>query len=505
LNWLETHKTDVLLLILIVYISSGILHFSTELSINGDNARFIILGQSLAEGKGYKTINHPVPKIHKKTPFGFPVLLALFYHIFHLDYLGYKFIIFLFSIAALYFLFKWFEHSPLYLLFSFLSLIALNLKTLEYSSLILTEIPFYFFVIQGFYYFKRFDKSTKTYYFIFGIFSWGIAYYIRSIGIVLFPALFLYLLFKKKYKWIIATILATILIITPWQVWINMHGGSSYLKELQMKNLYSPHLGKISFSEVIFQRIPANFKGYFFTFIPETIFTVFKTQKFVFKNILGAITTLCVFAGFLFDFWKKWNLKGWYFLGTLGVVLLWPEMWMDERFLFSSIPLIVFYFINFFFKMTMKFCNSEKIQRNLFLGITTIFLAILIILQFNFKNPQTRYSPDWVNYKEAMLWLKYNTSPDVSIACRKPYLGYLWSGKKTISIPFTSNKKKVYQRFNDAKITHLVYDNFFWTTTTKRYLGPIIHKNQSDFPIIYKRKNPLTVISEFKPTGKGQE
>ncbi len=119
LEWLQTNKTTALLLILLAYILSGTIHFSTELSIIGDNAQLVVLGQSLAEGKGYKTVNRPNPSSNTKYPFGFPALLALFYHIFHLNYLGYKIIIFLFSIGTLYFLYRWFERYLAHISFFF--------------------------------------------------------------------------------------------------------------------------------------------------------------------------------------------------------------------------------------------------------------------------------------------------------------------------------------------------------------------------------------------------
>jgi hypothetical protein len=499
LKWLQTHKNTILLSIFLTYILSGTTHFSTELSIIGDNAQFVVLGQSLAEGKGYKEINRPNPSDHTKYPFGFPVLLALSYHIFHLNYLGYKIIIFLFSIGALYFLYRWFEGYSLIFLFSFLVMIALNLKILEYSSLILSEGPFLFFVTLGFYLLDKFDKLKKYQYFILGILSWGIAYYMRSIGIVLFLAFFLYLLLRKKYKLAIVWIFVTTIIITPWQLWTSIHGGASYFKALQMKNPYSPHLGKIGFSEIVTQRIPTNFKGYFLTFVPETIIPLFKAQKFALKNMLGGILTLSVLAGFIFDFWKKWDLKGWYFLGTIAVLLLWPEVWMGERFLFGIIPLIIFYFIYCVHQLTKKLTSSERKLNSLFSKIIMVFIAILIIMQLNFKNPQTQYTHDWINYKKCAIWIKENISSDATIVCRKPFLAYLWIGKKTTSIPATSKKEEVYKRFINEGATHIIFDGFYWSSTTRRRLGPIIQKNQSDFPVVYALRNPYTYVLEFKP------
>lgn len=499
LKWLQANRTTIVLVIFFAYILCGTAHFSTELSTIGDNAQLFVLGQSLAKGDGFKTINRPNPGDNTKFPFGFPALIAVFYPIFHFNYLGYKIIIFLFSIGTLYFLFRWFENYSLLFFLSFLLLIALNLKILEYSSLILSETPFLCFVVLGFYLFYRFDKLAKYKYFFLGLLSWGCAYYIRSIGIVLFPALFLYLLFRKEFKVAIAAAVIAAIIITPWQLWTSMHGGASYFKALQMNNPYSPHLGKIGLYEVFTRRIPANFKGYFFTFLPETIIPVFKTQKFQLKDLLAAILSLSVVAGFIIDFWKKWDLKGWYFLGTIAIVLLWPEVWMGERFLFGIIPLIVFYFVYFIYKSIDRFSASRKSFNNLYSAAAIVLIAIPGIMQFNFKNPQTQYTPDWVNYKRSALWIKENTPDDAVIVCRKPYLGYLWSERKTISIPTKFDKNEVYEYFTSQGATHLIFDGFYWSGTTRRYLGPIIKENIPDFPLAYELKNPYTYVLEFKP------
>jgi len=504
-DWIAAHKKILLLLSLILYISLGTVHFSSGLSTTGDNAEFVVLAQSLAQGDGYKTINNPHPHAHKKYPFGFPALLALFYHLFYLNYIGYKIVVFLLSIATLFLLSKWLDDCKPYLLISILLLMALNLKILEYSSLILSETPFLLFVVLGFLFFKQFDKSAKTSHFLYGLISWGTAYYIRSIGIVLLLSLIIYLLIKREYKWMYITFFASILIIMPWQVWTNMHGGSSYLNSLQMKNPYSPQLGKVTISDIIFERVPLNFKGYFFTFIPETLIPGFKYHKTDTMDFVGALLSLSVLGGFILNFWKKWDLKGWYFLGTLSLVLLWPEVWMGERFIFGIIPLILFYFVVFFDNIIKRVTKLQKRQARLFTGCIAIFLVLLTSKQIKYSNPQTQYTPDWVNYKYTLFWLKHNVPSDAVIACRKPYLAYLWSGKKTVGIPRTSNKKNVYQRFFSDGVDYLIYDGFFWTSTTRRNMSPVINKNRTDFQAVYGLKKPSTYILKFNATNLDKE
>ncbi|MXX37886.1 MAG: hypothetical protein F4Z85_07385, partial [Gemmatimonadetes bacterium] len=54
----------------------GIWTFDAKLSLSGDNAEFITLARSLAQGEGLLHINSPDPKPATKYPFGFPLLLA---------------------------------------------------------------------------------------------------------------------------------------------------------------------------------------------------------------------------------------------------------------------------------------------------------------------------------------------------------------------------------------------------------------------------------------------
>ena len=54
----------------------GVWTFDAKLSLSGDNAEFITLARSLAQGEGLLHINSPDPQPATKYPFGFPLLLA---------------------------------------------------------------------------------------------------------------------------------------------------------------------------------------------------------------------------------------------------------------------------------------------------------------------------------------------------------------------------------------------------------------------------------------------
>ena len=79
------------------------LAFNPNLSTNGDNAHYIVLGMSLAQGSGFKEISNPEmpPAI---APVGYPLLLAPLLALFPDNYLLLKFLsvlLFLLSLPLL--------------------------------------------------------------------------------------------------------------------------------------------------------------------------------------------------------------------------------------------------------------------------------------------------------------------------------------------------------------------------------------------------------------------
>ena len=54
----------------------GVWTFDSKLSLSGDNAEYIIIARSLAQGEGLSYIHSPEPRPATKSPFGLPLLLA---------------------------------------------------------------------------------------------------------------------------------------------------------------------------------------------------------------------------------------------------------------------------------------------------------------------------------------------------------------------------------------------------------------------------------------------
>ncbi len=361
-RWLSSHTKLLFLAILFLYLFVGITHFQEETSTIGDNAEFLVLAKALADGEGYRAINFPSPTKHTKYPPAFPLILAVLYPFFKLNFMGYKIVIFLLSLFILLIIFLWPEEHLHRVYLATLLFTALNLKIHEYNSLILSEIPFLLSAMAGIYFFRMFEVKQKSYYFILSLISIILAFYIRSIGITLFLALILVLLKKRNTKYLLYTLCCAFLVIAAWQMWVSAAGGSSYLKQLWMSNPYSPELGLISVQDLFTRRLAGNLQLYFSCYFPEIILPIFKSAPQNLRlpyQILGLILSGLIVSGFILDFWKKWDVKGWYFLGTVGVILLWPEVWASERFLFGIIPLILYYPGYFIYHVSRKHANPD--------------------------------------------------------------------------------------------------------------------------------------------------
>ena len=72
LQFPSQHLVAAVLLILIVAIILSIYSFNPILATWGDNAEFVILSQSISQGKGFRLINYPTPQSNKRYPPGFP-------------------------------------------------------------------------------------------------------------------------------------------------------------------------------------------------------------------------------------------------------------------------------------------------------------------------------------------------------------------------------------------------------------------------------------------------
>jgi len=142
------------LIIIVLSVILALMNFSTIPFSGGDNFSYFLLSKALAQGKGYVELWKFGTPLHTQYPPMFPILLlpaSLFD-----SYVGAKVIVFLCYILMLWFAWKFYrkieDRETALLAFGIL---AFSPVVIEYSSLVLSEIPFTMFSIIALYLYSK--------------------------------------------------------------------------------------------------------------------------------------------------------------------------------------------------------------------------------------------------------------------------------------------------------------------------------------------------------------
>jgi hypothetical protein len=486
-------KMDSLLwLFLSIYVILSLLLFDPKLFTGGDNAVYIILGEAIAKGTGFKNIYLPDDPPHTQYPFGFPLLLSILILIFGTNIIIFKFFILFMGVLSLYFFYKISQHlfkdNVRFLMPFFISIPIFII----YNHWVLSEIPFLCFSLGSLFFLLKARTNKKIFYylsFVFGIYS----FFIRTAGISMILALALYLLIKKEYKYLLTFLILFFIIFVPWEIRnLKLSEGGGYIDQLLAKNPYQMELGRINFFDLI-SRIWENFILYSFTILPQTLLPIIKQN--ILLNIFGLFFTLLTIVGFVKRI-KFISIFELYLLFSLIVLLGWPKVWSSERFLLPVLPIFILYIFSGLLWL------KEKIKLKNFILVFIIFSVFLNTLEIIYQaktairnnilylkgDKYAGYSLDWRRYFEIIEWIKDNIPADKVIMARKPEFVYLLSRHKSFCYPFTTNTQKIEEAIK--RCDYIILDRFQWTGTTYRYLLPVIQLKPEKYEIINLTRSP---------------
>ena len=108
------------------------------------------------------------------------------------------------------------------------------------------------------------------------------------------------------------------------------------------------------------------------------------------------------------------------------------------------------------------------------------------------------YSKDWKNYFSCADWIRHNTPENTLVMCRKQRLFYLRGLRKTVVYPYSHNVENIYKFIDEKNVDYVLYDGFFWTKTSIKYLYPAIISNPHKFEIVYHLPDPDTYVLKVR-------
>jgi hypothetical protein len=483
--------------------------FDEKIDLGGDNANYYILGEALAEGHGFKNIHMYGTPPHNHFPPGYPAIIAVVMKFFSDEITTIKTangVMFFLTLIILFFIFRKLTQN-IHLSFVLCILTMLNSIMLKHSTIMMSEIPFMLISSLNILLFIHLDFSLhplKNKYFYLFLLTLGFAYYIRSIGIALLGGITLYLLIKKNWKYLIATIPGFILLVLPWFIRGKFTGGSSYMGQLVMVNPYRPEMGNMELTDW-FIRIGKNLIRYITKEIPHGTFPFinvdYNADITIGQWITGIVILLFIAYG-LYKLPKQKILVLWYLLGTFGIVLLWPNVWFGPRYIIPVIPFLLL-LVTYGLFTAIRFILEKYVVSKPF--TLNILLPWLFLLGIPLFTPEVKnlhsfaegvYTNTYRNYFEIAKWARYNTSPDAVFCCRKPALFYAYAHRPMTYYKYTTDSEELIDDLKEKNVKYVVLEQLGYASTG-RYLVPAIQKYPLKFKIIQHLPDPDTYLLEF--------
>ena len=486
--------------------------FDMKVDLNGDNLNYYYLAKNIKERGTYALYFDTAQTPHSHFPPGYPFIISIFMHI--SDSVRFvKLLNGFFLLASSILLFLTFRKFSVSIFMAFASAFALlpNGVYLKFSTIMMSEVPFLFLSTLSIYLISRSDLSKPVYKntpFILSIAALYVAYLTRSQGIALLPGFLLFFFMKKKWSYIPASIGLFALFSVPWSIRNAAAGVSSgYVGQLLSKNPYKPELGPIDILGLL-ERVVSNAQRYLDKEIPKSLINSLQVtysgddfQRWTYWWI-GAIALAFVVTGII-SIRKNRPLLIGYLGGTLGILLLWPEVWTGPRFIAPVLPFLIFALlqgVKTLFDFLLEKVVQSKIRFN-----ALLFIPFIILLnnqgikELQAAAQEKEYYQNFQRFFELAASVQNeNLNGQLTVASRKPEFFYHFSQTPSVSFLRTNNEEDLLNHLRENKVDLVVVDQLGFKDT-HRYLVPAIENNPQHFQYIRKTETPETFLFRFIP------
>lgn len=479
--------------------------FNEKIDFNGDNCAYYALATSLSEGHGYSNIIDNSYSPSNVFPPGYPILMSglRFFtdSIFLQKILNGLFLLFS-SILMFFFLKKNKASSSLAFIAS--AAMLLNYQVLHFSTMMMSEMSFLLFSLLTLWFISKVDEKEpfwKNPFFYLSILTAAYGYHIRTQGIALIAAIFLFYLFTKKWKQAITFGGGIIICSLPWMIRNNLLnlGQSRYLSQIVMENTWRPENGTLEISGII-SRFFDTLRMLITQAMPDSVLPYIASDYG--KTSLSAwciAILLCVII--LIGFWQINKYKYlflFYTAATLGIISLFNAP-SGNRYITTLLPLLDMGLLVGLYAILSKGMKRLKITRSI-----SPWLLVPLFLFFSFPRIQTLhannkypYPPNYLNFFKIAEEVHKQLPPETVVCSRKPELFYMYSKTTCVGYNWTDNAEELIKGLIQANTDYVILEQLGYSSTG-RYLYPAIEKNSELFPIVMHLKNPDTYLLKFE-------
>lgn len=538
-----------------IHLLLGLVLYEPTLFPGGDNAGYMILGEALRSGEGYRDLYLPASPVHTKYPPLYPAILALLGTVGGLQ---------LFKLASLAL-----TAAAVRLTaelgrrtagaaagLAAAALVAVNPVLLEYGHYVLSEAPFVALTLlalvllgsagavegdrtgRGEEAVEREDGAGgpglragpgRTA-FLLGLAAAAAAFLTRTAGLPLLVAATLAPLLDRRWRRAAAAAAVGGATAVGWGVFQRLAAPerAGYLEELVLRNPYEPAAGKVGLADLL-ARGATNAWTYVSDVLPGALAGIDPVAGDG-GAVPAALGTLV--AGLALGGWAARTIRrpGPVELFALlygGLIALWPDVWTDRRFLLPLLPLVLLYAALGTRRGAVALAarrgraSKEASRRDggargggrgraglyavvglaAVLGLPGLFhdLSLApdrIACVAAYRTGAPCDPPAFASFYAAARWAGENTEPGAVVANRKPRLFYWHSGRQGDVYRYSSEPRLVLGGLEEMGADYVVVDRV--SGTTVRYLLPAIEAFRNRFEVVYAEGEPPTPILRFR-------
>lgn len=514
-RWFKTHTTPWIVGVLIVAMLAGLLTFDVKPSTGGDDTAYILQAMDIAS-TGHIPIGFRTP--------GYPIVLAFFVLLLGVNIVLLKMtslLCFLGVVISLFFVFR--NRLQPMVLYPLLLLAAINPLLLEYAHQTYSELLFAFILVWTIHLILTANETDSILLTIFAALLTMVSFYIRIAGVTIMGAAILFFLLQRRWKQLGIFIVVCILLYSPLKIyeWISgtaaFGGASGYF----LKNYYDATLGtetvggfigrfvnnvinhlNYQFPSAIGLPMPIEISGADGRIIPESS---------AFLGILVSVVLLigCI-APIIVRPKSAYSFLGIFVIAYVSFICLALQNQISTiRMLVPVIPYLLIATLegfrwlgNRWDKVIDADAVTVRAKRLMLAALFGLMLAGAAgtrravadnypVLKANLGgNEFAGFTEDWVNYLRASVWIKEHLPAETTrVICRKPELFMLYTGNYYADGVYQidrTNPDSIVGKWKRLRMTHLLYDEFQWSSTLRRYVQPVAQKYPQMFDLVHQ-------------------
>jgi hypothetical protein len=381
----------------------------------------------------------------------------------------------------------------------------------QFSTSLMSEIPYLFFSLLALYLYEMSVRDPKkAWLFWLTIVISVFPMHCRSVGLAFSASWILTTLFTKRYRYAAAhagLLVLTVVVFHMLTSWEN-----SYLIQIIQKNTYDPEAGLVTLAEMV-QRILENIKAYGSILLQRALVPFPFAAS---KGLQAAVTwvfLVSILLGWVRSLFGPMRFLSLYVFMYFGILLMWQTQWSSERFVAGVIPFL-FFFLLFGLEGAIgvfagqkkgtpifaRLKNAAAAQHPRALSQAVVWIAVAFTLVCNvafatiYLRKAQALGPDWKNFYSCADWMRINTAPNAVVMNRKAELFYIRAKRAGVMYSYSHDVNKIMREIDSSHVDYVVLDNFAWTATTRQYLYPVLQSFQNRFQMVYVLNNPPTAI-----------